>query len=263
MTLNLLKNIAAVVVLILIGLAVERFAIRRESPPPIPQETNFDFTGHIVRNNPGLKPDTWYLIYEKPGQPALNVELKFDEKSFCFVNDQSIFCSEYTFTVGQAIHVEGVEKDNIVLIRQMIVLEDVEPAKLLQIKLYYYNEDRDREISGGEWLSLDPEAVIPVERQIPTTMTPIQDAIRLLIRGELSSEERDEGFMTEFPNEDFKLLGANLKAGVLTLEFTEVPGFTMGGSARIRLMTASITKTAKQFSEVKTVKFLPEEIFQP
>jgi spore germination protein GerM len=94
-------------------------------------------------------------------------------------------------------------------------------------------------------------------------MTPIKDAISLLIKGELTEEERAQGFTTEFPNEDFKLLDVNLKDGVLYLEFTEVPGFTTGGSCRISLLTNQIIKTAKQFLGVNEVVLLPESIFQP
>jgi hypothetical protein len=129
MTLTRLKIIAAIITLILIGIVVEKFAIDREDPESIPQEElNFDVTGHIVRNNPGLKPNTWYLVYEHVGQPAQNVELKFDDKSFCFANDQSVLCDEYPFRNGQVIHVEGIEKDRVVLVRQIIIMEDVEPA---------------------------------------------------------------------------------------------------------------------------------------
>jgi spore germination protein GerM len=125
------------------------------------------------------------------------------------------------------------------------------------VQLYYYNSKFDK--TQG----CDTNAVLPVARQIPVSQTPIQDTIRLLIKGELQTSEKSAGFTTEFPNPGFKLVGANLKSGQLTLEFTEVPGFTSGGSCRISLLASQITKTALQFPEVKTVKFLPEELFQP
>jgi hypothetical protein len=354
MTLNQLKIIGAIVVLILIGIAVERFAINKGSPEP--NQVNFIHEGNVFRDNPGMKAGVWYLSYEEPGKPGLSRELKLsDHKSV-------------DLQIGMRVLVEGYDANNVVEVTKLeilnaykanliwvdtpkpngtiinpitvngeargswyfeasfpikvldangkllglaaaqaqedwmtdnyvnfmasinysnpttatgtLVLEKDNPSGLPQnadelripikfgtegrlVKLYYYNENKDREISGGEGLSLEPEAVIPVERLIPITVTPIQDTIRLLINGELSDAERDAGFMTEFPNKDFKLIGANLKSDVLTLEFTEVPGFTTGGSARMRLMTASIIKTAKQFPEVKEVKFIPEEIFQP
>ncbi|MFA5013256.1 MAG: GerMN domain-containing protein, partial [Candidatus Paceibacterota bacterium] len=127
-----------------------------------------------------------------------------------------------------------------------------------KIDLYYYKRSADPEITCGS------SAVLPVEREIPLTPTPIQDAINLLIKGELTAAEKAEGFSTEFPNKDFKLLGVNLDSnGVLTLAFTEVPGFTGGGSCRISILANQIIKTAEQFPEVKQVVFMPESLFQP
>ncbi|MEI8091436.1 MAG: hypothetical protein WCG98_04300 [bacterium] len=47
------------------------------------------------------------------------------------------------------------------------------------------------------------------------------------------------------------------------MEFTDVPGFTDGGSARMLILANSITKTAMQFPGVKKVEFSPETLFQP
>ncbi|MGQ9477280.1 MAG: GerMN domain-containing protein [Candidatus Bipolaricaulia bacterium] len=131
----------------------------------------------------------------------------------------------------------------------------------LKVQLYYYNETRDKELTGT--ISCSPEAVLPVEREIPYTKTPIQDTIRLLLEGELTAQERAEGFATEFPHSEFKLLGASLKRGVLTLKFADPTGFTSGGSCRTGLLAAQIIKTAKQFPDVREVRFEPESLFQP
>ncbi len=136
------------------------------------------------------------------------------------------------------------------------------PAPMpLKVQLYYYNETRDKELTGA--ISCSPEAVLPVEREIPYTKTPIQDTIRLLLEGELTAQERAEGFSTEFPHPDFKLLGASLKNGVLTLKFADPTGFASGGSCRTGLLAAQIIKTAKQFPGVREVRFEPETLFQP
>jgi plasmid maintenance system killer protein len=126
-----------------------------------------------------------------------------------------------------------------------------------KVQLFYYNQLEDKSVECGQ------DYVLPVEREIDSTQTPIQDTINLLIKGELTQAEKDMGFTTEFPNKDFKLLSANLKDGVLSLEFTEVPGFTTGGSCRVSILTAQIIKTAKQFPGVDNVILLPESIFQP
>ncbi|MFA6169295.1 MAG: GerMN domain-containing protein [Candidatus Margulisiibacteriota bacterium] len=129
------------------------------------------------------------------------------------------------------------------------------------VKLYYYNEQAARRLGqDGEG---NPAALLPVERVIPETKAPLKATIRLLIAGELTAEEKAAGFTTEFPHPAFKLIRADLDRGVLTLVFTDVPGFTTGGALRVELLAAQIEKTAKQFSGVKQVRFLPESLFQP
>lgn len=126
----------------------------------------------------------------------------------------------------------------------------------VKISLYY------QKVNGGE----DPcslTTVRPVERTIDRTTTPVQTAINMLLQGALTSAEKTAGYKTEFPNEDFKLKGANLKNGTLTLEFTEVPGFTTGGSCRVGLLKEEIVRTAMQFAGVNKVVFKPSTLFQP
>jgi len=130
-------------------------------------------------------------------------------------------------------------------------------ANKTRIKLYYYNKLKDQDKSFA------PKYVLPVERQIAKTKTPIQDTIKLLIQGKLTWQEKSAGFASEFPNSDFSLKSVKLKKDVLYLEFTEVPGFTTGGAGRVGLLAAQIEKTAKQFPQVKVVVFEPETLFQP
>ncbi len=127
------------------------------------------------------------------------------------------------------------------------------------VQLYYYNKTKAEEIGDA----CSPDAVLPVEREIPATQTPIQDTIKLLIKGQPTEREKASGFYTEFPLPGLELLGANLKDGVLTLQFADPSNRTGGGSCRVRLLWAQIQKTATQFPEVKAVRFEPEELFQP
>ncbi|MDP1629019.1 MAG: GerMN domain-containing protein [bacterium] len=129
------------------------------------------------------------------------------------------------------------------------------------VKLYYYNPESDRDGSGNTACSRN--GLVPVERKIPITKTPIQDTIKLLLLGELTNEERSRGISTEYPLEGFLLKGTSLKDGVLTLEFNDPNNKTVGGSCRVGILWFQIEATAKQFSEVQKVRFLPEEIFQP
>ena len=102
-----------------------------------------------------------------------------------------------------------------------------------------------------------------VERQIPVTTTPIQDAIKLLITGQITSAEKYQGITTEYPLQGFSLKSASLNNGALTLEFQDSNNRTGGGSCRVGILWSQIEATAKQFPEVQSVRFLPKELFQP
>jgi hypothetical protein len=129
------------------------------------------------------------------------------------------------------------------------------------IKLYYYNYELDRDEFGNTACSRN--GLVPVEREIPITQTPIQDTIKLLLLGNLTEEERAQGIDTEYPLEGLSLKSASFKDRVLTLEFDDPNNKTVGGSCRVRILWFQIEATAKQFPEVQQVRFLPEEIFQP
>jgi len=128
------------------------------------------------------------------------------------------------------------------------------------INLYYYNPANDQGPGGAQ---CSRNGLVAVNRQIPLTDTPIQDAIRLLLRGQLFAEERAQGITTEYPLEGLSLKGVLLKDGVLTLEFDDSKNKTVGGSCRVGILWFQIEATAKQFPGVRQVRFLPEEIFQP
>ncbi|MDD4358323.1 MAG: Gmad2 immunoglobulin-like domain-containing protein, partial [Candidatus Pacebacteria bacterium] len=79
-----------------------------------------------------------------------------------------------------------LEKDN-----PSGIIENTEEARInvrfknepqREISLYYYNPSKDNQMCSKEGL-------VQVKREIPTTMTPIQDTIKLLLKGELTHEE--------------------------------------------------------------------------
>lgn len=126
-----------------------------------------------------------------------------------------------------------------------------------KINLFYYNKIKDVDFSCSR------DAILPVEREIPVSVTPIQDSVNLLLKGNLSDTEKLAGFQTEFPLSGFSLIGVNLKDGMLTLQFDDQGNRSGGGSCRVMLLWSQIAKTALQFPEVKQVRFEPEELFQP
>lgn len=130
-----------------------------------------------------------------------------------------------------------------------------------QILLYYYSPENDKDELGN--IMCSPAGLVAVGREIAFTPTPIQDAVNLLIKGELSEAEIAAGIATEFPLEGLALKGANLADGVLTLEFDDPQNKTGGGSCRVGILWAQIEATAKQFDGVNEARFIPEELFQP
>ena len=140
-----------------------------------------------------------------------------------------------------------------------VVLEKTQPQQT--IGLYYYNAESDQDASGNVMCSR--QGLVRVERKIPVTKTPIQDAIKLLLKGKLTDEEMLQGISTEYPLEGLFLAGASLKDGVLTLHFNDPNNKTGGGSCRAGILWFQIEATAKQFAGVNSVRFSPEELFQP
>lgn len=124
-----------------------------------------------------------------------------------------------------------------------------------------FPQDRAKDASGN--ILASRKGLVAVDRQIPVTNTPIQDTIKLLLLGNLTQAERNQGITTEYPLPGVELKGANLRNGVLTLEFADPQNKTGGGSARVSVLWFQIEATAKQFPGVSEVKFIPEELFQP
>lgn len=145
-------------------------------------------------------------------------------------------------------------------IRIPVTLQNLNIAQRT-VKLYYYNSNLDKDDTGNVLCS--EKGLVAVEREIPITQTPIQDTINLLLKGQLTSQERDKGITAGYPLEGFGLEAASLNNGVLTLTFEDQNNKSGGGSCRVGILWFQIEATAKQFSEVKEVKFMPEELFQP
>lgn len=233
-----------------------------QAPAGQTQGQAFSAVGNVIKDNPGLRPGVWYLLYEQPGSPAITQELELTGTTTCLKGGRVFNCSE--LAAGDRVSVEGTSSQGKVSVSRLSVEAAAVPAQRT-INLYFYNQIQDRLLNGGQ-VGCSQEAILPVARTIALTNTPIQDSINLLIKGELTEAEKQRGFSTEFPNENFKLLGANLAGQVLTLEFTEVPGFTGGGACRVGLLAGQIIKTAKQFGTaepITEVRFKPESLFQP
>lgn len=222
-------------------------------------QTNFSETGNLVKDNPGFKPGVWYLVYEKPGAPALNAEFKFNEDSFCQVGSVSQSCQITPFETGDRVQVTGWKINDAVIVKNMVIKKTSE--QLRTVKLYYYNPNLDKDSSGN--IICSGQGLVAVEREILITNTPIQDTIKLLLSGNIANEEKAQGITTEYPLQGLSLVAASFKNGVLAFTFDDPYNKTGGGSCRVGILWSQIEATAKQFSGVQQVQFEPEYLFQP
>lgn len=99
--------------------------------------TNFAEVGTLVFNNPGLKQNTPYLVYEKPGSPALTKEIVFDPLSICMANSGATPCIAMNVTLdvpfgGKQVVIEGVAQGDVVLLRKMRIVDAGEVPRIPQ-----------------------------------------------------------------------------------------------------------------------------------
>jgi hypothetical protein len=269
---------------------------------------DFNQIGNLVKDNPGFQPDSWYLVYELPGQPGLSKRLEFDSASACAVNAPAAPCDLSKLEQGARVRVEGRSIGEEVLLVRTIQSPEVIPSDIavvpsptttpatstgttsrpatttgtttvpgtstgtgtatstgttttgLTVRVYYYNPTLDQGPGGAQCTS---KGLVSLTRVIPRTNSPLQDTIKLLLRGELTETEREQGITSEFPLSQVTLLSASNNKGVLTLTFRDPKNRTSGGSCRVNIMWKQIEATARQFPGVETVRFSPETLFQP
>ncbi|MBP9757236.1 MAG: GerMN domain-containing protein [Candidatus Pacebacteria bacterium] len=218
----------------------------------------FAHDGNLIQNSPGLEADTWYLTYEEPGAPGLSVQLRFDGNSRCGSENMLKVC-DISFEQGDRVHVEGDRSGDSVLVRTLTYVPTT-TEEGTRIKLYFYDPALDQ---GPGGVQCTAKGLVAVDRTIPKTATPLAESIRLLLRGEISEEERERGVTSEFPLAGVTLTSAAISNGTATLTFNDPENKTGGGSCRVSILWHQIEATAKQFPTVKQVRFMPEELFQP
>lgn len=217
----------------------------------------FSHEGNLIKDNPGLEPGAWHLSYESPGAPALTKKLIFDVDSRCGTADALAVC-DLSFTQGQRAQVAGTEEGDAVRVATLVFEMPHETGTT--VMLYFYDPKRDTDAAGN--ILCSAQGLVPVERVLPQGAT-AEDAVRLLLRGEISEAERAQGITSEFPLPGVALASSSRAGGVLTLTFDDPQNKTGGGSCRVGILWRQIEATAKQFSGIESVRFAPEELFQP
>lgn len=95
-----------------------------------------------------------------------------------------------------------------------------------------------------------------VKRSLPKSDSPLTDSVNALLAGPLP-EERGKNCMSLIPD-GTRLLGASVKDGVATLNFSEQFEFNTLGVEGYRAQLTQLVFTATEFSTVKSVQFLIE-----
>ncbi len=129
------------------------------------------------------------------------------------------------------------------------------------VSLYYYNSSLDKDIIGN--ILCSAKGLVSVQRSIPITQTPLQDTLRLFLKGELTLSEKNSGISSEYPLSGVELKSAFISnAGVLTIDLADPNKKTSGGSCRAKVLQAQLEATAKQFTNVKSIVYT-KPVFQP
>lgn len=141
---------------------------------------DFEETGNVVRDSPGLPPGVWHLVYEAPGAPALTVALEFTAQSECLLATGEPFsCDE--IEVGTRASFEGrfVAEDTVRVLRLRAV--ETEPATM-SVEVFFLDEER--------YATGDDPFVVGVEREvtIPAVAT---GALNALFAGPTPDEEAE------------------------------------------------------------------------
>lgn len=219
---------------------------QKELKIPLTFVNAFSSEGNVMRNNPGQKPNVWYFVYERPGAPALSLELDLNSVQAPYID----------LSQGERVRVTGTLRKGVLVVQNILVI----PSDSTSVKLYYYNPSLDQGPGGAQ---CSRAGLVAVDRAIPKTSTPLKDSIQLLLQGKLTTDEKARGITTEFPLSGVTLTNATIQNGVATLTFADPQNKTSGGSCRVSVLWAQIEATARQFPTVQSVRFMPEELFQP
>jgi len=97
-----------------------------ESSPKPPLEVNFSETGNTLNWDSQTESytDEWTLLYEKPGNPAIAVKLKFDENSICNTGAGDEACDKNKLNNGDMAQVKGNKTGDTVTVIKLEKLDD-------------------------------------------------------------------------------------------------------------------------------------------
>lgn len=244
----------SIIVIVLLGLGA--YFVFQTGPQPIGGDR--DKEGCLIAGG--------YSFDEEVGACTRSFELTSDIKEAARIAVESVGRG-YALTVASFNSYEEQGAYDIFLERgeererETVYIRGWEVVIPNSVELFYYSETRDLDENGN--IQCSRQGLVAVKREI-VSVNSIEDTIRMLLNGELTTEERAQGISTEYPLAGLNLVSANLEeGGILTLTFDDPQNRTSGGSCRIGVLWFQIEATALQFPEVKQIRFAPEELFQP
>ncbi len=127
--------------------------------------------------------------------------------------------------------------------------------------LYYYDESKD--LDSKKNVRCSSRGLVPVTRTVYGSDV-ITDTFKILLKGEMTTEDRKLGVKANFPITQFSFVSAELDSkGVLTVTFSDPRHNSSGGACRVNILRAQLKATARQFDGVVQVRFMPQDILQP
>lgn len=243
------KPTLIIIVLILLIIGGIAYIIASNTDSIEVETVTFSAEGNVTRDNPGQKAEVWYFVYDEAGSPARTLELDFSSTTIP------------TLTRGDRVEVEGLLTDPVLLVSKITIVEKSDEAEDTQsVRISFYNQSLDQGPGGPQ---CGKSGIVSVVREIPKTETPLRDTIELLLKSELTAEEKTQGLTTEFPLPGLTLKSASIDKGKAILTFDDPQGKTSGGSCRVSILREQIEKTAVQFPGITSVELRPVELFQP
>lgn len=128
-----------------------------------------------------------------------------------------------------------------------------------EVTLFYYNSAKDIKDNN---IQCSRQGLVGVKRKVPQSAE-LKNVIDLLLKGELTSEERADGLTTELPLPNLTLEQTRLDSNQVTLTFSDPNNQTSGGACRVTILWAQIEATAQSYTNINNIRFQPESLFQP
>ncbi len=120
-----MKNKIIAVILIIIAITMGGFIFlnNKETTEIAEEDERIELyiVGNIIINNPGIKENTWHIVYEDEGAPGLTKEIEIGDGINC-IGDEEIclaFLDLNQDITGERVKIGGVEDGKIIVVYEI------------------------------------------------------------------------------------------------------------------------------------------------